>query len=114
MRISRFKEWAARIPKLLVILLVLTGWVHGNNLGVPQVYTNTTGAVIAMPVYTLPGFPGQFRTLTDIYYNKHRDYDISTGRYIQADPIGLSGGTSPYLYASGNPVRYTDPSGLDL
>jgi RHS repeat-associated protein len=96
-------------------IAIVTGttlnWVHGNHLGVPQVYTNATGAVIATPAYTLPGFPGQFRTLSDIYYNKHRDYDISTGRYIQADPIGLSGGTSPYLYAAGNPVRYTDPSG---
>jgi RHS repeat-associated protein len=86
-------------------------WVHGNHLGVPQVYTNSTGAVIATPAYTLPGFPGQFRTLADLYYNTYRDYDISTGRYIQADPIGLSGGTSPYLYANGNPVRYTDPTG---
>ncbi len=89
-------------------------WVHGNHLGVPQVYTSSAGAVIATPAYTLPGFPGQFRTTADFYYNKYRDYDISTGRYIQADPIGLSGGTSPYLYANGNPVRYTDSSGLFL
>lgn len=99
-------------------IAIVTGttlsWVHGNHLGVPQVYTNATGAVIATPAYTLPGFPGQFRTLADIYYNKYRDYDISTGRYIQADPIGLSGGTSPYLYANGNPVWYTDSSGLFL
>jgi RHS repeat-associated protein len=97
-----------------IVAVTTLSWVHGNHLGVPQVYTNTTGAVIATPAYTLPGFPGQFRTLADIYYNKYRDYDISTGRYIQADPIGLSGGTSPYLYANGNPVRYTDSSGLFL
>jgi RHS repeat-associated protein len=97
---------------IAVVAGTTLSWVHGNHLGVPAVYTSSTGAVIAAPAYALPGFPGQFRTLADIYYNKYRDYDISTGRYIQADPIGLGGGTSPYLYAAGNPVRYTDASGL--
>jgi RHS repeat-associated protein len=86
-------------------------YVHGNHLGVPALYTSTTGAAVATPAYTLPGFPGQFRTNAELYYNKYRDYDISTGRYIQADPIGLAGGPSPYVYAMGNPVRYTDPTG---
>jgi RHS repeat-associated protein len=87
-------------------------YVHGNHLGVPALYTSTTGAAIATPAYTLPGFPGQYRTYADLYYNKYRDYDTSTGRYIQADPIGLAGGASPYSYALGNPVRYTDRDGL--
>jgi RHS repeat-associated protein len=86
-------------------------YVHGNHLGVPALYTSTTGAAVATPAYTLPGFPGQFRTNAELYYNKYRDYDISTGRYIQADPIGLAGDVNPYLYALGNPVRYTDPTG---
>jgi RHS repeat-associated protein len=88
-------------------------WVHGNHLGVPIVYTSNTGAVIATPAYTLPGFPGQLRTFADLYYNLYRDYDPTTGRYIQADPIGLAGGQAPYLYAMGNPVRYVDPDGLE-
>jgi RHS repeat-associated protein len=87
-------------------------WVHANNMGVPQLYTDAAGAIIATPDYTLPGFPGQFRTFADLYYNKYRDYDVSTGRYIQADPIGLAGGQSPYSYAMGNPLRYTDAQGL--
>jgi RHS repeat-associated protein len=64
--------------------------------------------------YAVPGFPGQSRTLADLYYNMHRDYDSSTGRYIQADPIGLDGGPSPYSYAMNNPLRYMDPSGLEI
>ncbi|HCP65793.1 MAG TPA: hypothetical protein DIU09_14545, partial [Hyphomonadaceae bacterium] len=40
------------------------------------------------------------------------DYDVNTGRYIQADPIGLAGDDNPYAYARGNPLRYADPLGL--
>lgn len=86
-------------------------WVHGNHLGVPLVATNSSGAVATPPIYTMPGYPGQTRTLGDIYYNQYRDYDSSTGRYIQADPIGLEGGNNLYLYAKANPLRWTDPTG---
>ena len=86
-------------------------WVHGGHLGVPLVTTNASGVAITPTGYTMPGFPGQLRTLSDIYYNRYRDYDSSTGRYIQADPIGLGGGANDYLYAGASPLRYTDPSG---
>jgi RHS repeat-associated protein len=87
-------------------------WVHANHMSVPAVFTNASGATIAMPTtYSAPGFPGQSRTLADLYYNKYRDYDPTTGRYIQADPIGLAGGTNPYSYAMNSPLRYRDPTG---
>jgi uncharacterized protein RhaS with RHS repeats len=40
-----------------------------------------------------------------------RDYDPTTGRYLQADPLGLVAGASVYGYALQNPGRYTDPRG---
>lgn len=54
-------------------------WVHGNHLGVPIAYTDTSGAAVPPPSYTLPGFPGQMRTLPDLYYNRHRDQVESLG-----------------------------------
>jgi RHS repeat-associated protein len=96
-------------------------YVHGNHLGVPILTTNASGTAITPPslpasaggaAYFLPGYPGQSRTLADLYYNRYRDYDSSTGRYIQADPIGLAGGSNPYVYAEGNPITGIDPLGL--
>ena len=43
--------------------------------------------------------------------NWMRDYDPMTGRYIQADPLGLVDGASVYGYALQNPGRYIDPRG---
>ena len=45
--------------------------------------------------------------------NYFRDYDSSTGRYVESDPLGLYGASlSTYAYVKGNPLRYTDPFGL--
>ena len=68
------------------------------------------------PAHAVLGFPGQFANSQQLagaqhYYNRYRDYDVNTGRYIQADPIGLAGDDNPYAYAGGNPLRYLDPSG---
>ena len=40
-----------------------------------------------------------------------RDYDPTTGRYVQADPLGLVDGASVYGYAGQNPGRWIDPRG---
>ncbi len=57
-------------------------------------------------------FPGQFYDPeTALHQNGHRDYDPSTGRYIQSDPIGLAGGINTYAYVAGNPLTRVDPDG---
>ena len=51
-------------------------------------------------------FPGQYvDEETGLHYNGMRDYDPRTGRYIQADPIGLGGGLSRYSYVGGNAIK---------
>ncbi|MGO9443385.1 MAG: RHS repeat-associated core domain-containing protein, partial [Thiobacillaceae bacterium] len=45
-------------------------------------------------------------------YNYFRDYDPTTGRYVESDPLGMAAGTNPYTYVTGNPLSRTDPLGL--
>ncbi len=60
-------------------------------------------------------FPGQwFQSESGLHQNWMRDYDPTTGRYVQADPLGLVDGASVYGYARQSPLRYVDPRGLFL
>lgn len=58
-------------------------------------------------------FSGQIADdASGLSYNYFRDYDRVTGRYVQSDPIGLSGGSSTYGYALSSPLTGIDPFGL--
>ena len=57
--------------------------------------------------------PGQyFDQETNLHYNYFRDYDPTTGRYIESDPIGLRSGPNTYAYVGNNALRWMDPFGL--
>lgn len=59
-------------------------------------------------------FPARrYQSGSGLYRNWMRDYDPTTGRYLQADPLGLVGGASVcgYMYVRQNPGRWSDPHG---
>ncbi len=60
-------------------------------------------------------FPGQwFQAESGLHQNWMRDYDPTTGRYLEPDPLGLVDGASIYGYARQSPQRWTDPRGEEV
>jgi RHS repeat-associated protein len=58
-------------------------------------------------------FPGQYYDAeTGLHYNYFRDYDPRVGRYVESDPIGLSGGVNTYAYVVQDPLSNSDANGL--
>jgi RHS repeat-associated protein len=102
-------------------------FTHTDHLGTPQLLTNSAGTVVWAADYEPFGeatvttatiennlrFPGQYYDAeTQLHYNYFRNYDFSTGRYVQSDPIGLDDGVNTYNYVLGNPLKYFDTQGL--
>lgn len=59
-------------------------------------------------------FNGQWGVATDsngLLNMRARYYSPYLMRFINADPIGFSGGLNWFAFASGNPVSASDPSG---
>lgn len=128
---------------IVALLLALSGlaqaqtlyYIHADQLNTPRLIADEAGNTVwrwdnrepfgtnapseyaganGQPVRFNLRFPGQYYDAeTGTFYNYFRDYDPQTGRYVQSDPIGLAGGINTYLYVSGNPLRYSDPLGLD-
>jgi RHS repeat-associated protein len=103
-------------------------YLHTDPLNTPQVITDENQQIVWQADYRPFGqtaittntidnplrFPGQyFDNETGLYYNYFRDYDPTTGRYIQSDPIGIEGGLNTYSYVENNPLIIIDAFGLD-
>jgi RHS repeat-associated protein len=100
-------------------------FVRADHIGRPVFATNSTGTKVWSATYNPFGgvhtstgalptarFPGQwFQTESGLHQNWMRDYDPTTGRYLQADPLGLIDGASVYGYAGQSPMMNMDPSG---
>jgi RHS repeat-associated protein len=106
----------------------VTNLIRTDHIGRPVFATNPTGVKTWTASYdpfggvrTTTGapisarFPGQwFRSESGLHQNWMRDYDPTTGRYLQADPLGLVDGSSVYGYAMQSPMMYTDPRGEEI
>ncbi|MCK4660943.1 MAG: RHS repeat-associated core domain-containing protein [Phycisphaerae bacterium] len=110
-----------------------TSFFHTNMLGTMWLLSDNLGTAIpdASRLYTAYGVPIAGPTSpTTRYgyagawgYQEHEDLSIlhvgarhyapSTGRFLQRDPIGISGGLSVYAYVGNHPLAHVDPEGLN-
>ncbi|MCR9258068.1 MAG: RHS repeat-associated core domain-containing protein, partial [Alphaproteobacteria bacterium] len=100
-------------------------WLHADERGSIIAHTDSTGARVQTNTYDAYGNPGATNAglfqytgqvwLADagVYHYKNRTYHAELGRFMQADPIGHSGGVNLYAYVGGDPVNFTDPWGLE-
>jgi RHS repeat-associated protein len=108
-------------------------YIYADQLNTPRLITSTSNSIVwrndqndpfnsgaansspsGLGTFTFNlRFPGQYYDAeTGLNYNINRDYDASTGRYVESDPIGLAGGSaSTYGYVGGDPVSLVDPNG---
>ena len=103
----------------------VVSFVRSDHIGRPVFATDSSGVKVWTAAYLPFGgvrvttgtpptarFPGQwFQSETGLHQNWMRDYDPTTGRYMQADPLGLVDGANVYGYARQSPGRYVDPRG---
>ena len=98
-------------------------YYHSDHLGSNSLVTDENGEKVEENKY-LPfgeiigtsderfGFTGKELDSSDLHYTGARYYDSDLGRFTTVDPI--KDGLNHYVYVSNNPLKYVDPSGLEV
>ncbi len=96
-------------------------YLHTDHLLTARLATVATGLIIwrwegevfgdvqpqeVSPISINLRFPGQYSDKeSGLFYNMFRDYNPSTGRYVQSDLIGMDGGLNNYSYVFNRPIN---------
>lgn len=103
-----------------------TFFYHQDGLGSVTDLTDSAGTTAKSYAYDAYGnileSPGaveqpytytgrEFDSESGLYYYRARNYDPASGRFLQSDPVGFSGGLNLYQYVGSNPTNMVDPTG---
>jgi RHS repeat-associated protein len=131
---AREENTAAQRPKLTInYSLPQLSYIHTDHLNTPRLITNQVGQAVwrydnndpfggnvpdenpsSLGAFEFPlrDEGTYFDKETNLLYNWYRYRDLASGRFIQADPLGLAGGDlSLYVLRRNNPLSFTDPTG---
>ena len=101
-------------------------FIHTDHLGSTVAITDENGEVVSQNryfpygedriptdgkrIFTERNYTSQIKDAkTSLYYYNARYYDPALGTFVSPDPAG--DGSNRFGYVSGNPLRFTDPSG---
>lgn len=107
----------------------VTRYFHNNHMGTTQALSDASGTRTDLFFYsafgvqvghigttdTRYGYVGaegyQTDAATGLMHLGARYYDPAIGRFLQRDPIGITGGRNVYEYAHSDPINAVDPDG---
>jgi RHS repeat-associated protein len=125
--VARYTQGQNTDEPLAMLRGSTTDYYQADGLGSITSLSNTSGALAQ--TYTYDSFGNQTATSgsltnffhyagreldteTNLYYNRARYLDPSTGRFLSEDPVRYLGGLNFYAYAQNNPPDLADPLGL--
>jgi RHS repeat-associated protein len=104
------------------------GFIFGDQLGTPLLVEDDQGVTVwsatvdpygamhvdpSSAVELALRFPGHYwDTELGLHYNRFRYYTPELGRYLQSDPLGITGGYNLYAYPA-SPLTHVDVRGLN-
>jgi len=107
-------QWYYYLSDIQGSTLMLTD-AHGNPAATYDYsdYGETIQTSGSTTLYNPFLYTGQeYDAETGLYHLRARHYSPGKGRFFARDPIGYAGGSNMYAYCAGDPINFTDPSGL--